>query len=507
MTDTSPQPHLKPKNSTHSKNLSVNIKLIWSSLLLATSLAVFGQNATRPNLIVILTDDMGWADLGIQDVEKDLKTPHLDALAAEGVRCTSGYITSPQCSPSRAAIMTGCFQQRYGIDTIPDVPLPTEAVTLAERLGPAGYRCGFVGKWHLEPNPTSIKWMETNLPGYSKGSKEKPKIPLSQILRYGPGQQGFHEFFWGEMTHYRANFALDGRDLKPEGESVPMPKDFRIDVQTQAAVTFIERNHAKPFYLHVGYYGPHTPLEATEKYLARFPGPMPERRRYALSMIAAIDDGVGEIMQKLRAHGLDKNTLIMFTSDNGAPLKIHKTDSPIKGDPGGWDGSLNTPWVGEKGMLSEGGIRVPMIYSWPGTLPAGKIYSKPVSSLDFAATANALAGLPATPSLDGVNLMPYLSGKNTAAPHETLCWRFWNQAAIREGDWKYLSAGKDSEFLFNLGSDAHENKNQIASDPQRASEMRKKLQQWTEQFIPPGIPSKSLNDQEKGWFSHYFSTQ
>lgn len=330
-------------------------------LLIALAAASTAQ-AAKPNVIVILTDDMGWADLGVQGAEKDLKTPHLDALAAAGVRCSSGYITAPQCSPSRAGLITGCFQQRYGIDTIPDVPLPREAVTLAERLSPAGYRCGFVGKWHLEPNPLSVKWMEKELPGYSKASKENPKIPLPQILRYGPGQQGFHEFFWGEMTSYRANFALDGRDLKPEGESVPMPKDFRIDVQTQAAVTFIERNHAKPFYLHIGYYGPHTPLEATQKYLDRFPGPMPERRRYALAMIAAIDDGIGEIMEKLRAHGLEKNTLIMFTSDNGAPLKINKPDSPIKGDPGGWDGSLNTPWVGEKGMLSEGGIRVPMLY-------------------------------------------------------------------------------------------------------------------------------------------------
>ena len=468
---------------------------------LLTAIPVMAQTPTKPNVIVILTDDMGWADLGTQGAEQDLKTPNLDALAAAGVRCTSGYITSPQCSPSRAGIITGCFQQRYGIDTIPDVPLPREAITLAERLGPAGYRCGFVGKWHLEPNPLSVKWMEKELPGTSK---EKPKIPLAQILRYSPGQQGFHEFFWGEMTNYRANFALDGRDLKPEGESVPMPKDFRIDVQTRAATTFIERNHAKPFYLHIGYYGPHTPLEATQNYLDRFPGPMPERRRYALAMIAAIDDGVGEIMQKLREHGLAKNTLIMFTSDNGAPLKIKKVDSPIKGDPGGWDGSLNTPWVGEKGMLSEGGIRVPMLYYWPDALPAGKTFDQPVSSLDFAATANAAAGLPSTPSLDGVNLIPFLSGENTAAPHDTLCWRFWEQAAIREGQWKYISGGKSTELLFDLSSDEHETKNLIASDPKRAAAMREKLETWTQQFKPPGIPSAPLNDQETGWFNHYF---
>jgi arylsulfatase A-like enzyme len=460
---------------------------------------------TKPNIIVILADDMGWADLGVQQVEKDLKTPHLDALAAAGVRCTSGYITAPQCSPSRAGLITGCHQQRYGIDTIPDVPLPTEAITLAERLHPAGYRNGFVGKWHLEPNVTSTKWIAKELPKLAGIPQNKRRIPLPQILRYSPAAQGFDEFFWGELKQYRANFALDGQDLKPAGEAISMPDDFRIDVQTRAAVTFIERNHAKPFYLHIGYYGPHTPLEATRKYLDRFPGEMPERRRYALAMLAAIDDGIGEIMQKLKEHGLDRNTLIMFTSDNGAPLKIKKTDSPIHSDPGGWDGSLNTPWVGEKGMLSEGGIRVPMIFSWSGTLPAGRVYPLPVSSLDFAATAIAAAGLPASAELDGVNLAPFLSGENTAPPHPHLCWRFWNQAAIREGRWKYLSAG-GTGFLFDLEGDAHETKNLISDQPERAASLRAKLEQWTAQFKPAGIPEKPRNDQESAWYQHYFAT-
>jgi arylsulfatase A-like enzyme len=478
--------------------------LITLLLPLATRLAA---EPAKPNVIVILADDMGYSDLGVQEVRKDLKTPNLDALAAGGVRCTAGYITSPQCSPSRAGLITGCYQQRYGIDTIPDMPLPREAVTLAERLGPAGYRCGFVGKWHLEPNVTCTKWMEKELPACAKLPLNQRRIPQAKILSYSPSAQGFHEFFWGEMLHYRANFALDGRDLKPEGEVVAMPNDFRIDVQTRAAVTFIERNYAKPFYLHIGYYGPHTPLEATKKYLDRFPGPMPERRRYALAMIAAIDDGIGEIMKKLREHGLEKNTLVIFTSDNGAPLKITKEDSPIKGDPGGWDGSLNDPWIGEKGMLSEGGIRVPMLFSWRGTLPAGNVYAHPVSSLDFAATANALAGLPDTSTLDGVNLLPFLTGKNPGAPHDRLCWRFWNQAAIREGQWKYLSGGGKSEFLFDLGSDAQETKNLITQHPERAATLRAKLAEWTRQFQPPGIPDKPRNDQEAKWYQHYFERE
>ena len=473
-------------------------------------LALCGMAAaepSRPNVIVILADDMGWSDLGAQGVVKDCKTPNLDSLATSGVRCTAGYITAPQCSPSRAGIVTGCYQQRYGIDTIPDVPLPTEATTLAERLGPAGYRCGFVGKWHLEPNPTCEKWIAKELPAMAKLPPKERRLPQAKVLAYSPAAQGFHEYFWGEMRQYRANYSLVGTDLKPEGEMIPMPQDFRIDVQTRAAVTFIERNHQKPFYLHVGYYGPHTPLEATKKYLDRFPGPMPERRRYALAMLAAIDDGVGEILVKLREHDLEKNTLVIFTSDNGAPLKITKEDSPINGDAGGWDGSLNDPWIGEKGMLSEGGIRVPMLFSWKGTLPAGKTYTQPVSSLDFAATANAIAGLPPTTALDGVNLMPFLTGESPAAPHADLYWRFWSQSAIREGRWKYLSTGSHGEYLFDLESDAHETRNLLADHREQATALRAKLQKWTSQFQPPGIPNKSDNPQEEKWYQHYFQPQ
>lgn len=481
------------------------MKRLAISLILCTSAFVRAADTPKPNIIVILADDLGFADLGVQGVLKDMKTPHLDALAAGGVRCTAGYVTSPQCSPSRAGIITGNYQQRYGIDTIPDVPLPPAAVTLAERLGPAGYRCGFVGKWHLEPNVLCVKWMKKELPKMAELPQAQRHIPLPKILEYSPAAQGFHEYFWGEMTRYRANFALNGSDLKPGGEIVAMPKDFRIDVQTRAAVAFIDRNHAKPFYLHVGYYGPHTPLEATKKYLDRFPGKMPERRRYALAMMAAIDDGVGEIMDHLRQHGIEENTLVIFTSDNGAPLKMTKPDTPVTGDAGGWDGSLNDPWVGEKGMLSEGGIRVPMVFSWKGTLPAGKIYQEPVSSLDFAATANALAGLPATTSLDGVNVIPYLTGRAAGLPHGSLCWRFWNQTAIREGRWKYLSVGNSMEFLFDLESDANERRNLIAQNKEKAAVLRSKLGKWADQFQPPGIPDKPANAQEGPWYRFYFN--
>jgi Sulfatase len=157
----------------------ISLRLAWPILV-----SIGFVHAAKPNIIVILADDMGWADLGVQQMVSDLKTPHLDALAASGVRLTSGYITSPQCSPSRAGLITGCHQQRYGIDTIPDVPLPSEAVTLAERLRPVGYRNGFVGKWHLEPNVTCTDWFAKELPEFASLPPNKRRIPLPQILRY-----------------------------------------------------------------------------------------------------------------------------------------------------------------------------------------------------------------------------------------------------------------------------------------------------------------------------------
>ena len=164
---------------------------------------------------------------------------------------------------------------------------------------------------------------------------------------------------------------------------------YHLDGCSQAAASIIERYKDQPFFLYVAYRGPHTPLDAPQSYMDRFPGEMPERRRAALAMLSAIDDGVGLITSTLKKHGLTEKTLIFFIGDNGAPLKIHKVDSPLEGDPGGWDGSLNTPLNGEKGMLAEGGMSTPFLIAWPGTIPGGQTYEHPVSALDVAATAAA----------------------------------------------------------------------------------------------------------------------
>lgn len=171
---------------------------------------------------------------------------------------------------------------------------------------------------------------------------------------------------------------------------------------------------------------------------------------------------------------------------------------------GGWDGSLNDPWVGEKGMLSEGGIRVPFLAQWKGTLPAGAVYEQPVISLDIAATVLAAAGIARDSALDGVDLLPFLLGETQGAPHEALFWRFWNQAAVRMGDWKYLRVGSASEYLFDLRSDAHETANLIEAHPEQAEKLRAQLAVWAAELDPPGLPSAHSNIQERGWYEQYF---
>lgn len=451
----------------------------------------------KPNIIVIFTDDQGWADLGCQDVLKDIRTPHIDRLAADGVRCTSGYITAPQCIPSRAGLLAGRYQGRFGLDENGTIPMPLDEVLIPERLQKKGYATGMVGKWHLDPNHGSAEWLREHIP-HSKG---KPVAVPGKLSRpYQPDRRGFNDIFCGNIQRYLMTYDLKGRDIKPA--KIQNELGDRLDIQTEAALAFINRHAEEPFFLYLAYFAPHVPLESSEKYLKRFPGKMPERRRVALAMMSAIDDGVGRIRQQLEEHKLSDNTLIFFISDNGAPLKIEMKDLPLSMKGGAWDGSRNDPWVGEKGMLTEGGIRVPYIVTWPNKLPSGVVYEYPVSSLDVGATAVALAGIEKPDSLDGVNLMPYLTGQNEQPPHEILFWRFWNQTAVRKGDWKYYRAG-DREFLFDLSSPEHEKRNRLKEHPEIAKELTNALKKWAAEMKSPGIPSGPLRGSEVEWIEHY----
>lgn len=447
----------------------MNYILVASIVLAALGSPVRGE--TTPNIILFYTDDHGHADLGIQGVVNDIKTPHLDALARSGVVARHGYSTAPQCVPSRGGLMVGKFQGRFELDNNRS-PLDgfNKETTMATRLQQAGYVTAQFGKWHLGPTPEIVK-------------------------------HGFkHVFSQNAQRPFSANITLDGED-RPMGD---LPAEmYHVEGCSRAAASLIDRYRDQPFFLYVAYRAPHTPLDAPSKYTDRFPGKMPERRRQALAMLSAVDDGVGLITSTLKKHGLSERTLIFFIGDNGAPLKIHKTDSPLDGDAGGWDGSLNTPLNGEKGMLAEGGMHVPFLVAWPGAIPGGQAYHHPISALDVAATAAGVAKLKVHPGdLDGVNLVPYLKGEIRTPPHEALMWRWSAQSAIREGNWKLLRGG-EREYLYDLGADLEEKHNLASRHPDVADRLRGKLKSWSDGLNPPGLALEPMAKVWNDYFDHY----
>ncbi len=440
----------------------------WALIVLSSLMRPSPGADDRPNIIVIFSDDHGYADLGCQEVFPDVRTPHLDALAAGGIRMESGYVTAPQCVPSRAGLLTGRYQNRFGLEHNGDsLEGFGREQTIAARLQRAGYVTGMTGKWHLGP------------------PREITKHGFDRVFQKHGGGAGW------------ANFRLDGTPCTPGPTRTRL---YHLDANTEAACAFIRRHRDRPFFFYCAYRAPHVPLDPPERYLRRVPGEMPQRRRKALAMITAIDDGVGKIIATLRSCGLEEKTLIFFISDNGAPLKIRKLDAPGGGP--GWDGSLNDPLNGEKGMLTEGGIRVPFLAYWKGRLPAGMVYRHPVISLDVAATAAALAGLPAAPELDGINLIPHWTETPAEPPQRQLYWRWISQSAVRVGRWKYLRGGK-REYLFDLESDREEQHNVLREHPEVARRLRESLVRWTNSLQPPGLATQPMSPVWNTYFDYY----
>ncbi len=453
---------------------------ILAAFLLASlaDLRAADKPASKPNIILIYTDDHGWADLGLQGVDKDIRTPNLDQLARDGVRFNRGYVSAPQCMPSRAGVLTGRYQQKFGLEDNNKGPLPLSEITIAQRLKPAGYICGFVGKSHMD---ISIE----------NGPEHHVKLHTDRL----PHHLGFDEYFRGEMRQYYASHSLDGKPFA-DAPHVVSDNRFRVVVQTEAALSFIDRRKQKPeqpWFLYLAWFAPHVPLESPEPWFSQTPSHLPKERRQALAMIAAMDDGLGKIREKLREMGAEKNTLIFCISDNGAPLK-----------PGAWDGSLNTPLIGEKGMLTDGGTRTPFVAAWPGTIPAGQTYEHPVINLDVAATANALAGLPNNEKLDGVNLMPFLKGENKTAPHDFLYWRWRSQSAVLEFPWKLIVLGDHEKYLFNVTKPDGELavNNLFAQNPEIVARLEAKLKTWSATLQPAGEPEPKNLEDDKFFAAH-----
>jgi len=430
--------------------------LAWAGVGAATALAGRARgegppaDGSKPNIIIVLADDMGYADLGVHGC-KDIPTPHIDSLARNGVRFTDAYVSCPVCSPMRAGLMTGRYQQRFGywynpgpVDRASEgFGLPLSETTLADALKEQGYVTGLVGKWHLGVKP-----------------------------EFHPMARGFDEFFGfvhGGHSYIDAN--ADKANLIRRGHEPVDEQEYLTDAFTREAVDFVKRHHEAPFFLYLSYNAVHTPLQAPPKYLDRFPGIEDLKRRRYAAMLSALDDGVGAVLEALRAHAIEDDTLVVFLSDNGGPPSANA--------------SRNTPFRGGKGGIQEGGIRVPLLMQWPRRLPKGEVYERPVISLDLFPTSVAAAGGRAGCGLDGVDLIPYLAGKKRGAPHDRLFWKRAASGVVRQGKWKLVAEVDGATALYDLSEDLEEAHDLSGKRPRTVKTLSKALAEWEAQLKPP----------------------
>ena len=460
-----------------------------------TAPAPEAERPPPPNIVLIIADDLGYNDIGAFGSEI-IQTPHLDELATGGVRVTDGYVSAAVCSPSRAGLYTGRYQSRFGYefntsgrDTV--VGLPTEERTLADMLKSAGYATGLIGKWHL-------------------GKSEK----------HHPLNRGFDEYFGmlaGGSSYIDSR--MEGVESWPNRDSPTLPRGesnaifdgfervqvsrYLTDVFAERAVDFIRRHKDERFFLMLTPNAPHTPLQATSEYVDRYKDVEPAGRRIFAAMVSSVDDYVGDVVAELRANGLEENTLVVFFSDNGCVKYMSQ------------DVCSNDPLSGSKRFHLEGGIRVPFIFKWQAGLPSGATYSQPVISLDLFSTLASAAGSEET-AQDSVNLLPYLRGENTEAPHEFLFWRAKPNIAVRWGKWKMWKVNKSDKMLgdmtvggrrlpqvdypgdspmgqetvlYDLSMDIGERENLSENHPEIVERLESELEAWNAELAEPLWPS------------------
>lgn len=414
---------------------------------------LLSRAASQPNVIIFYADDLGWGEVTAQGFSKDIPTPHIDSLAQNGLRFTNGYVAATYCSPSRAGLMTGRYPTRFGHEfnsVAKSAGLRADQTTMATRMKTLGYATAAIGKWHLGDQPENR-----------------------------PTKRGFDEFF-GTLNNtpffHPTNF-IDSR-LSNEVREVTDDGFYTTDAYADRAVDWLESHKSKPCFLYLPFNALHAPLQAPKKYLDRFPNIADEKRKTFAAMMSAMDDAIGKVLAKVRALGQEENTLIFFIADNGGP-----TASTT---------SFNGPLRGFKMTTFEGGTRVPFIAQWKGKIPAGKTYDLPVMNLDVLPTAIVAAGgkPEASWNLDGVDLMPYLTGKNTSRPHQTLYWRFGPQWAIRDGDMKLVvsKGGSGKPELYNLAEDIGESKDLAAAQSDKVKELQAMWNKWSAEQAPASAP-------------------
>lgn len=440
--------------------------------------------AARPNIVLFFIDDLGWRDVGFMGSDF-YETPHIDQLAQESMRFSSAYAAAPNCAPSRACLMSGQYTPRHGIYTVGDpargndryrklipaknnVVLADRFVTIAETLSKAGYQCASIGKWHLGKTPRS-QGFQVNVAGNQSGSPRG-----------------------GYFSPYR-NPQLTNGD----------PGEYLTDRLTDEACTFIKDNVKTPFFLYLTHYAVHTPLQAREEYKAHFqskpPGKLHQHSTYA-AMVKSMDDSIGRVLKTLKAQQLDQNTVIVFTSDNG----------------GYGPATTMQPLRGSKGMLYEGGIRVPLLIKWPGVTQAGSSSEEPVINLDLYPTFLDMTSVPVPQdyALDGKSLVSLLKDPQSRLKKRALFWHFpaylqkyqgmqqrfrtTPVSVIRQGDWKLLEYFEDGHReLYNTRSDIGETMNLLESQPETAAALTRELHRWQEE-VKAAIPSEPNPDYQPG---------
>ncbi|PWJ41797.1 arylsulfatase A-like enzyme [Sediminitomix flava] len=433
----------------------LSIKTVLFILSIFSCTATLGQSKKKPNIVLIFTDDGGYADFGFQG-SKEIKTPEIDKLAKQGVKFTQGYVTASVCGPSRAGLITGQYQQKFGYEenNVPgymspsskllgeDMGLPLDQKTMGDYLKSLGYKTAFYGKWHLG------------------GTDE-----------HHPMNRGFDEFY-GFRGGDRSYFAYqqlpkNHPDKKMENGlgNFEEPATYATDLFAEKAIDFMERNQEEPFFIFLSYNAVHTPMEATEEDLKRFPK-LEGKRQELAAMTWALDRACGKLLDKLEDLGLDENTIVVFTNDNGGPSDKNA--------------SINTPLSGTKSNHLEGGIRVPYLIKWPEQLKKNASYDYPVSTFDLLPTFYAAAGgdLNDLENVDGVDLLPFVKGENTERPHQTLFWKKETRAAVRDGDWKLIRYSDRPAELYNLADDISEKNNLALDYPEKVKVLFKKLYEW-----------------------------
>lgn len=440
-------------------------------LLAVACLAASAEAAQeKPNLIVIMADDLGYGDVGYNGCT-DIPTPHIDALAKNGVQFSSGYSAYSVCGPSRAGFITGRYQQRFGCERNPqyrpddpNMGVPKSEQTIAEVLKPVGYTSKIIGKWHL-------------------GAHKETHHPLNRGFDEFYGHLGGSHFYLQKDMKFKDSYNLtEGREEIEQmrtwilDDHTPVAFEKHLTEEfTDEALDFIERHKEKPFFLFMSYNAPHTPLQPADEHLERVAHIQDETRQLYAGLVVGLDDGVGQIMNKLRESGLEDNTLVFFMSDNGGKLKWGADNGVLRKD---------------KGSSFEGGWRVPFLMQWKGvTQPS--VYDQPVNSLDVLATIADLSGAVLDPEkpLDGVNLIPYVTGAKQGSPHRAIFLRGGGSQgsyAVRMGDYKIITYnGGNGRQMFNLKDDISEENNIIRALPERFQEINSIRAEWSKGLIEP----------------------